>query len=87
MGRPSPSGLRFSPIPLLVDAPSDVPRQEGVDRRFMLLYFTDTDPAESWAAFRADGEALVSSGLGRLLWAAPFIPTIVGTDTYTDQLW
>ena len=78
---------RFSPIPLLVDAPSDVPRQEGVDRRFMLLFFTDGDPANSWPGFAEEGDALKASGLGTLLWASPFIPTIVGTDTYTDQLW
>ena len=27
------------------------------------------------------------SGLATVVLAAPFIPTIVGTDTYTDQLW
>jgi hypothetical protein len=80
-------GLRFSPIPLLVDAPSDVPRQEGVERRFMFLFFTDGDPADSWPAFAEEADALKASGLGTLLWAAPFIPTIPGTDTYTDQLW
>lgn len=78
---------RFSPIPLLVDAPSDVPRQEGVERRFMLLCFTDDDPAEEWDRFAAVGKQLDASGLATLLWAAPFIPTIPGTDTYTDQLW
>ena len=25
--------------------------------------------------------------LGQMLWTAPFIPTIPGTDTYTDELW
>ena len=26
-------------------------------------------------------------GKGVVSFAAPFLPTIVGTDTYTDQLW
>lgn len=30
---------------------------------------------------------LLSSDLGRVAWAAPFIPTHLGTDTYSDQLW
>ncbi len=28
-----------------------------------------------------------ADGVGEMLWTAPFIPTIPGTDTYTDQLW
>ena len=28
-----------------------------------------------------------ASGLGRVQWASPFIGTVPGTDTYTDQLW
>jgi hypothetical protein len=86
-GSPVALGARFSPIPLLVDAPSDVPRQEGVERRFLHLYFLDTDPADAWSGFAEEGAALAASGLGTLLWAAPFIPTVPGTDTYTDQLW
>jgi hypothetical protein len=32
-------------------------------------------------------EAIDASGAGRVTFAAPFLPTIVGTDTYTDELW
>ena len=31
--------------------------------------------------------ALADAGLGRVQWASPFIGTVPGTDTYTDQLW
>jgi hypothetical protein len=86
-GTPIALAIRFSAMPLLADAPSDVPRVENVDRRFMFIYFTDTDPSESWEGFAAEGDALSASGLGQLLWAGPFIPTIPGTDAYTDQLW
>ena len=30
---------------------------------------------------------VAEAGLGRVLWASPFIGTVPGTDTYTDQLW
>ena len=36
---------------------------------------------------RAMAAEVAGSGLGRVLWASPFIGTVPGTDTYTDQLW
>ena len=30
--------------------------------------------------------AVEASDAGRLVWAAPFVPTVPGTDAYTDQL-
>jgi hypothetical protein len=80
--------LAFSPLPLLADAPGDVPRSDEVDRRVLLLFFVDQEPAGSWdAVFAAQGEQLAAAGLGSVLWASPFIGTVPGTDTYTDQLW
>ena len=32
------------------------------------------------------GEQVEAGGLGKVIWAGAFIPTIPGTDTYTDQL-
>jgi hypothetical protein len=87
-GSPAALVLSFSPMPLLGDAPSDVPRSEGSERRFLHMYFLDSDPKESWdSMFAGHGAELAGTGLGRVLWASPFIPTVVGTDTYTDQLW
>jgi hypothetical protein len=52
------------------------------------LCFLERDPAGVWdECFAGEGKELEASGLGRVLWASPFIPTIAGTDTYTDQLW
>ena len=66
----------------------EVTRLAGDERRFLHLYFLDRDPAEVWSSeFAGHAEAVADSGLGRLVWASPFIPTIPGTDTYTDQLW
>ena len=80
--------LAFSPLPLLADAPGDVPRSESVDQRLLLLWFLDDAPPGSWEpVFAQQAAAVAGSGLGRVLWASPFIGTVPGTDTYTDQLW
>jgi hypothetical protein len=80
--------LGFSPLPLLADAPGDVPRSEELDQRVLLLFFVDDDPTGSWeSVFGRQGEAVAAAGLGRVQWASPFIGTIPGTDTYTDRLW
>jgi len=78
----------FSPLPLLIDAPGDVPRQEESETRTMLLFFLDSDPGESWQQVFIEGaRRLEESGKGTVIAQLPFKPTIVGTDTYTDELW
>ncbi|MHB8669878.1 MAG: hypothetical protein ACYDAD_04840 [Acidimicrobiales bacterium] len=81
--------LAFSPLPLLGDAPGDVPRAEASDRRFLHLWFLDRDPEQEWdrgACLGDHGTALEKAGMGRVLFASPFVPTVVGTDTYADEL-
>lgn len=76
-----------TPLPLLDDAPADVPRVANADRRFLQLHFCLHDPAERWDdVYAGYGSALEGSGLARHLWSAPFIQTVFGTDTYTDEL-
>jgi hypothetical protein len=76
------------PLPLLIDAPGDVPRSESDDRRQLTLWFLDATPQEAWdSVITAHRTALEESGKGRVVAALPFIPTIPGTDTYTDMLW
>jgi hypothetical protein len=80
--------LGFSPLPLLSDAPGDVPRPDTVDQRLVLLCFLDDEPPASWdSVFAGQGQAVEDAGLGHVVWASPFLGTIPGTDTYTDQLW
>jgi hypothetical protein len=80
--------LAFSPLPLLADAPGDVPRSEQLESRVLLLWFLDDEPSGSWDDLFAKHDAAVSTaGLGRVKWASPFVGTIPGTDTYTDLLW
>jgi hypothetical protein len=89
--RPLPAGadqlVSFTPIPLLGDAPSDVPRDMAADR-FLHAYFVEGDPVAQWdQGFAQLGDDLAATGLGTVLFASPFLGTIPGTDTYTDQLW
>ncbi len=87
--RPLPGDVlaAFTPVPLYDDAPSDVPRDTAVDR-FLHLYFIDDDVLGVWDdRFAPIGNELEASGLGRVLFASPFLPTVPGTDTYADQLW
>ena len=37
--------------------------------------------------FAKHADELATVEGARLLWSGPFIPTIPGTDTYSDQLW
>lgn len=78
----------FTPLPLLLDAPGDVPRQDADDRRTLLLWFLHSHPRSAWDAVIAEGRRrLEGSGLGTVVAALPFVPTVPGTDIYTDQLW
>jgi hypothetical protein len=79
--------VTFTPVPLLADAPKDVPRDTAADR-FLQLYFLEEDPVAVWdERFAGLGDAFGKTGYGRIVFASPFIATIPGTDTYTDQLW
>jgi hypothetical protein len=81
--------LCLRPQALPDDAPSYVPRPdpEELDRRYLLLSFLEAEPWTDWSdRFRAFDRALSASGLGRIVYAAPFIPTVPGTDRYVDAL-
>jgi hypothetical protein len=68
--------------------PAGVPATQGVGTRLVHTCFTTVDPRECWDdAFGDLGARLEKSGLGTLALAAPFVPTVPGTDTYLDQLW
>ena len=79
--------LAFTPIPLPPGAPVTQPRLEWLDRRTLLLGFSPDPPSERWPDHRVACASAASSGLGRVVWAGPFVPTIPGTDSSTDELW
>ncbi len=68
-------------------APMDLGTPPGPPERRVQLFFLEDDPAEVWPLFRDYGAGLAAAGAGEVVFAAGFRPTIVGTDTYTDQLW
>ena len=59
----------------------------GDENRVLQLCFLTEEPDECWDAFRQYGDEVDGGGAGRVTFAAPFIPTVIGTDTYLDQLW
>ncbi len=87
-GRLSPElELGFAPIPLPADAPVT---QQGLDRLdgcVLNLSFTTASPDTWWDEQRAAADDLARKGIGEVLWTAPFVPTVPGTDRYADQLW
>jgi hypothetical protein len=62
-----------------------VPGPYGPGRVLTLLWFLQADPRTCWSRFPTHTEKYAAVG-GQLVFAAPFVPTIVGTDTYVDQL-
>jgi hypothetical protein len=75
----------FTSVPLLANAPKDVPLTPETER-VTLLWWSERDPLDDWAEYQQFATDLAAAG-GHVVFAAPFIKTIPGTDTYTDQLW
>ena len=59
----------------------------GSDDRLVQLCFLDAQPEHTWGIIRAYAQAIEAAGKGHVSFASPFYGTVVGTDTYTDQLW
>ncbi len=79
--------LSFRGVPLPPDAPVSQPGTGGAERRELQLWFADAEPDAWWDQVGAYADHLAATGAGRVRWASPFIPTVPGTDRYTDQLW
>ena len=65
----------------------DLGSPTGGAERVLQMFFLEEKPEGSWDRFRAYADAVEGSGKAKVLFAAPFYRTVVGTDTYTDQLW
>jgi hypothetical protein len=86
-GSPVALVLSFRAVPLPPDAPVSQPGTDGAERRELQLWFADAEPAEWWPSVVDHAGKVAASGQGVVRWASPFIPTVPGTDRYTDQLW
>ncbi|HEX4218332.1 MAG TPA: hypothetical protein VHZ02_08190 [Acidimicrobiales bacterium] len=69
------------------DVPMDLGSPGGGPNRLVQLLFVNGDVQDALDPIRAYTSAVEAAGLGRLQLAAPFHSTVVGTDTYVDQLW
>lgn len=77
----------WSPVPQNPNAPMDIPLVQHVDRLDVQMWLLDDDPLTCWTRFEDYGRTVEASGLAKVAWASPWLPTVVGTDRYTDQLW
>ena len=69
------------------NAPMDLGTSPGGPERTLQLAFLEGDTARAWQDVEAYVRAVDASGMGRVCFAGPFHRTVVGTDTYADQLW
>jgi hypothetical protein len=79
----------WHPIPregVTSNAPMDLGSPPGGEERLLQMLFCEADPRDTWDAVVSYVAAVEGEG-GQVTLAAPFIPTIPGTDTYVDQLW
>jgi hypothetical protein len=68
------------------DAPMDLGSSAGGTDRLLQLLFVADDPASTVDAVRSYTDGVEAEGQAHLLLAAPFFPTVVGTDRYVDEL-
>jgi hypothetical protein len=86
-GSSAAMALAFTPVPIPDDAPKDIPRVAADAQRILVMWFVDREPADVWESeLSGIAKAIDATGKARCIFSGPFIPTIPGTDTYTDQL-
>ncbi len=68
------------------DVPMDLGSSSGSVNRLVQLLFVGGDTEAATEQVRRYTDAVESAGVAELLLAAPFFRTVVGTDTYVDQL-
>jgi hypothetical protein len=83
---PIASCSSWAPIPQR-EGPMTIPRVERPERLSMQLFFLDAPAVDAWSRFVQLAADVDASQLGRIVFASPWLPTLVGTDKYTDQLW
>lgn len=59
----------------------------GAVDRIVQLIFSEQAPTDAWPGVVAYAADIEAAGLGTVTFASPFLPTDVGTDRYTDELW
>ena len=68
------------------NSPMDLGSGTGSEARTLQIFFCEETPDGFWDTFGSYVDAVNNSGLANVCWAGPFYKTVVGTDTYVDQL-
>ena len=69
------------------EAPMELGTGPGTRQRSLQMMFCKGDPRDDWDTVIAAVERIDAAGPAAVRLVAPFIPTIPGTDSYTDELW
>jgi hypothetical protein len=69
------------------DVPMDLGSRAGGPERLCQLFFARGDVRGLTERLHAYTDAIEAEGLATVRLVAPFFRTVIGTDTYTDQLW
>jgi len=67
--------------------PMDLGTRAGGHERLCQIFFVKGDVRDSLERFHAYTTAIEDAGLAHTRLVAPFLRTIVGTDTYVDRIW
>ena len=59
----------------------------GGPERLCQIFFVNGDVRDSTSRMHDYTNAVEADGLAKIQLVAPFFRTVVGTDTYADQLW
>ena len=87
-GSPTALTLAFTPMPKAPWWPKAAPEVPGVGEQIVLVHFLELEPAACFGThFAKLGDSLEAAAPVRTLLVAPFLPTVPGTDTHTDDLW
>lgn len=81
------SSWRIKPWPVGHKVPMKLGNDGGTPERILQMCFVKEDPAEIWSQIIDYAAEIEGSGVGRVTFSSPFIPTEIGTDRYTDELW
>jgi hypothetical protein len=69
------------------DVPMDLGSRAGGPERLCQLFFLHGDVRATLDRFHTYTDAIEKAGLASTRLVAPFFRTVIGTDTYVDQLW
>lgn len=81
------SNWRMKPWPSDHNVPMKMGNDGGTSARILQMLFLEDEPTASWHQIIDYAADIEKSGAGKVTFASPFIPTVVGTDKYTDELW